>query len=56
MRDSKNKAQSSIDEKESMTGEHQDLVKRKAKLELNIKDLMDELEGDQNAKVKHIKY
>lgn len=39
------------DEKEQMTGETQDLTKKKAKLELNIKDIQDELEGDQSARV-----
>ena len=51
LRELKGKVQAFIDEKDSMSSEHQDLVKRKAKLELNIKDLMDELEGDQTAKV-----
>ena len=40
-----------MDEKDSMMSEHQDLVKRKAKLELDIKDLQDEVDGDKNVKV-----
>ena len=34
-----------------MMSEHQDYVKRRAKLELDIKDLQDEVEGDVGAKV-----
>ena len=43
--------QTQLDEKESMMSEHQDLMKRKAKLELDIKDLQDEVEGDNGVKV-----
>lgn len=39
------------DEKEQQTSENQDLTKKKAKLELNIKDIQDELEGDKSARV-----
>ena len=39
------------DEKEQQGGENQDLTKKKAKLELNIKDIQDELEGDKTARV-----
>jgi structural maintenance of chromosome 3 (chondroitin sulfate proteoglycan 6) len=39
------------DEKEQHGGENQDLTKKKAKLELNIKDIQDELEGDKTARV-----
>ncbi len=51
IRDLKSKVKSYLDEKESMTSEHQDAQKRKAKLELDIKDLQDEVEGDSSAKV-----
>lgn len=39
------------DEKEQQSSENQDLTKKKAKLELNIKDIQDELEGDKSARV-----
>ena len=35
-----------------MMSEHQDFMKRKAKTELDIKDLADEVEGDKGAKVR----
>ncbi len=34
--------------------EQQELVKRKAKLELDINDLQSEMDGDQNAKVRRL--
>ena len=40
-----------MDEKENLNTENQDVTKRKAKLELMIKDIQDELEGDQNSRV-----
>jgi len=43
--------QSLLDEKDSMTGETQELTKQRAKLELNIKDLRDEEAGDKTSKV-----
>lgn len=43
--------QAILDEKEQIAAENQDLTKRKAKLELNIKDIQDDLEGDQKSRV-----
>lgn len=43
--------QTILDEKEQMTQEYQESMKRKAKLELDIKDLQDDVEGDKSAKV-----
>ena len=42
--------QTIFDEKEQLQSENQDLTKRKAKLELTIKDVQEELEGDAKAK------
>lgn len=39
------------EEKETLNGELQDLVKEKARLELNIKDMKKEVEDDSNARV-----
>ncbi|XP_074642175.1 structural maintenance of chromosomes protein 3-like [Tubulanus polymorphus] len=50
LRELKSKMQSVLDEKEQLTAEHQDLMKRKAKLELDVKDLVDEVEGDSSAR------
>ncbi|ESO00959.1 hypothetical protein HELRODRAFT_157320 [Helobdella robusta] len=52
IREKKTKLQELIDEKESLVGELQDLTKQKAKLELNVKDMQDELEGDFSSKKK----
>ena len=54
IREKKAKVQGYVDEKESMVAEHQELMKRKAKLELDIKDMQEEAEGDVNAKVSRI--
>jgi len=43
-----------MDEKDSLTGEHQELTKQRAKHELNIKDLQQELEGDSSGKVSEV--
>jgi ABC-type phosphate transport system auxiliary subunit len=50
LRDLKSRMQTIHDEKEQQGGENQDLTKKKAKLELNIKDIQDELEGDKTAR------
>ncbi len=47
----KAKVQTFVDEKDSMMGEHQDLQKRKAKLELTIRDLQEEFDGSKKAQV-----
>ncbi|CAH1784036.1 unnamed protein product [Owenia fusiformis] len=52
LRDLKTQLQSILDEKEQITTEQQELVKRKAKLELDVKDIQDDLEGDTSAKKK----
>ena len=51
MRESKAKVQGYIDEKDTMMTEHQSLTKSKAKLELDIKDIQEELAGDQSDRV-----
>ena len=51
IRDLKARMQTLFDEKEQIQTENQDLTKRKAKLELTIKDVQDELEGNAKAKV-----
>ena len=43
------------EEKETLNGELQDLVKEKARLELNIKDMKKEVEDDSNARVSRYK-
>ena len=43
--------QTVFDEKEALQTENQELTKQKAKLELTIKDIQDDLEGDAKAKV-----
>ena len=47
----KSKVRTFIDEKDSLTAEHQDLTKRKSRLELDIKDIQDELDGNKSGKV-----
>lgn len=56
IRDKKAKLQELIDEKDSLTGEHQELTKQRAKLDLNIKDLQQELEGDSSGKVSKVQW
>ena len=51
MRDLKAQMQALLDEKDSTSGESQELTKQKAKLELNIKDLKDEEAGHKSSKV-----
>lgn len=50
IREIKQKVQAFVDEKDQMMGEHQDLTKRKAKLELDINDMQGEVDGDKSAK------
>ena len=56
LRDLKSKVQTFMDEKDSMTAEHQEFTKQKAKLELNINDMQDEKSGMQAGKVKNLKH
>ena len=51
IRDLKSKVQTFMDEKDSMMADHQDFTKQKAKLELQIKDLQDEEDGNVGTKV-----
>ena len=51
IRDLKAKVQGYVDDKESMMSEHQELIKRRSKLELDIRDMQDEVEGDRGNKV-----
>jgi len=50
LRELKTQMQSVRDEKDSMSGENQELMKQKAKLEFTIKDLHDEEAGDKSNK------
>uniref|UniRef100_T1JG50 Structural maintenance of chromosomes protein n=1 Tax=Strigamia maritima TaxID=126957 RepID=T1JG50_STRMM len=50
LRDIKAKSQTCREEKELLTTEQQGLVQEKTKLELQIKDLKDEVEGDNSSK------
>lgn len=50
IREKKARLQEVVDEKESLVAELQDLTKQKAKLELNVKDLQEELEGDSSSR------
>ncbi|OWF38325.1 structural maintenance of chromosomes protein 3-like [Mizuhopecten yessoensis] len=52
LRELKTRMQTILDEKEQIASENQDLTKRKAKFELNIKDILDDLEGDKKARKK----
>lgn len=51
LRDLKTKMQGVMEEKENMNSDNQEVTKRRAKLELMIKDIQDELEGDKSARV-----
>ncbi|WAR22164.1 SMC3-like protein [Mya arenaria] len=52
LRELKTRMQTVFDEKEQLQSENQELTKQKAKLELTIKDIQDDLEGDKKAKKK----
>ena len=51
LRDLKTKMQGVMEEKENLNSDNQETTKRRAKLELMIKDVQDELEGDKSARV-----
>jgi chromosome segregation ATPase len=51
IRDLKTKVQGYVDDKESMMADHQELIKRRSKLELDIRDLEEEVQGDRGNKV-----
>lgn len=40
-----------MEEKENLNFENQEVIKRRVKLELMIKDIQDELEGDKSVRV-----
>lgn len=50
-RDLKIKMQGVMEEKENLNFENQEVIKRRVKLELMIKDIQDELEGDKSVRV-----
>ncbi|KAL8567919.1 hypothetical protein ACOMHN_059041 [Nucella lapillus] len=52
LKELKNNIQSLLEERDSLGSESHDLTKKKAKLELDIKDVEDEMEGNQNMKRK----
>ena len=52
IRDLKAKVQGYVDDKELMMSDHQEFIKRRSKLELDIRDMQDELEGDKSNKVR----
>ncbi|XP_050395923.1 structural maintenance of chromosomes protein 3 [Patella vulgata] len=52
LKELKARMQAMLEEKDGLSGENQDLTKRKAKLELNMKDIQDEMEGNQNTRKK----
>ena len=47
----RSKVQTFAEEKDTMMGEHTDLQKQKAKLELDLGDLSSELDGESSQKV-----
>ena len=51
IRDLRSKVQTFAEEKDTMMGEHTDLQKQKAKLELDLGDLSSELDGESSQKV-----
>ncbi|XP_025423597.1 structural maintenance of chromosomes protein 3-like [Sipha flava] len=50
LRDAKREVQAAKEEKETLSLEQQELIKQKTKLDFSIKDLSDEVEGDNNSK------
>ena len=51
LKDCKQKLNSVKEERDTLNAEHQQLLKDKTKLELQIKDLTDEVYGDNKSKV-----
>ena len=51
LRDLKTKMQGVMEEKENLNSDNQETTKRRDKLQLMIKDIQDELEGDKSARV-----
>lgn len=52
LRDAKREVHAAKEEKETLSLEQQELIKQKTKLDFTIKDLTDEVDGDNNSKVK----
>ncbi|KAK7110449.1 structural maintenance of chromosomes protein 3-like [Littorina saxatilis] len=52
LKELKQRIQALLEERDSLGSENHDLTKKKAKLELSIKDVEDEMEGNQNMKKK----
>ena len=52
LKELKQHTQTLLEERDSLGSESHDLTKKKAKLELDIKDIEDEMEGNQNMKVR----
>ncbi|XP_070540446.1 structural maintenance of chromosomes protein 3-like [Ptychodera flava] len=50
LRDIKSRVQAITEEKDQMNNERQDLLKKRAKLELDVKDLQEEVRGDKDSK------
>lgn len=51
LRDAKREVHAAKEEKETLSLEQQELIKQKTKLYFTIKDLSDEVDGDNNSKV-----
>lgn len=43
--------QAALEEKESLASEYQELMKKNSKLELSIRDIVEDQRGNQNTKV-----
>lgn len=52
LRDAKREVQVAKEDKDTLSLEQQELIKQKTKLEFSIKDLSDEVDGDNTSKVK----
>lgn len=53
LRDSKRDVHAAKDEKETLSLDQQELIKQKTKLDFTIKDLSDEVAGDNSSRVKY---
>jgi len=52
LRDAKREVHATKEDKDTLSLEQQELIKQKTKLEFTIKDLSDEVDGDNTSKVK----
>ena len=55
LRELKGRVRSANEERDQLLNERQELFKRRAKLELAVKDLQEEVNGDMDAKVSQIR-